>query len=306
MTDRIAAAADPHSVVGLDGSESSMPAMRWAIAHADLFGPPEPMLVWHYPAAMWSSPLAGPDTLSVETMQSAAEKALAAALDELDPADHLPPVVRHGDPATQLVEQATDAGLLVVGTRGLGAVRGRLLGSVGCYCADHAPVPVVIVPAAREGAPHGPGRRVVVGVDGSDNADAALRWALMHSRDDDEIIAVGAWETVASLGTRDTGEEVELLEKLAVETVDEVAHRVTGELGIAGSRVERRHERGDPRSVLRRLAYEADLVVVGARGRSGLPHLFLGSTASTLAHRPISPLAIVPAGDRSPDADPES
>ena len=50
------------SVVGLDGSAASMPAMRWALAHADLFGPPQPVMVWHYPAAMWSTTFAGPAT----------------------------------------------------------------------------------------------------------------------------------------------------------------------------------------------------------------------------------------------------
>ena len=64
-------------------------------------------------------------------------------------------------------------------------------------------------------------------------------------------------------------------------------------------------ERGDPRAILRKLAYGADLVVVGARGRSGLPHLFLGSTASSLAHRPVCPTAIVPAGPREPESESE-
>ena len=99
----------------------------------------------------------------------------------------------------------------------------------------------------------------VVGIDGSEESVAALRWAVEHSRPDDVIVAVGAWETMASLGTRDTDDEAELLEKLTIETVDETAHRITGELGRSGGTVERRHERGDPRAVLRRLAYEADL-----------------------------------------------
>ena len=39
---------------------------------------------------------------------------------------------------------------------------------------------------------------------------------------------------------------------------------------------------------------EADLVVVGARGRTGLAHLVLGSTASSLVHRPSCPIVVVP------------
>lgn len=290
-------------IVGLDGSEASMPAMRWAVAHADLFGPPQPVLVWHYPAAMWSTIFVGPDTLSTETMQRAAEQTIATALEEFEPDDYLPPHVREGDPASQLVGAAANAALLVVGSRGLGAVRGRILGSVGCYCADHAAVPVVIVPDRRE-APTpaaGEARRLVVGVDGSENGDAALRWAVANSRPEDEIGAVSAWLPSAGLGYESVDLEVELLEKAAEETVEETAHRICDELDVPGTRVTRMHERGDPRAVLRRLAYGADLVVVGARGRSGLPHLFLGSTASSLAHRPVCPTAVVPAGARDPE-----
>jgi nucleotide-binding universal stress UspA family protein len=49
-----------------------------------------------------------------------------------------------------LLEEAADADLLVVGSRGLGGFRGLLLGSVSQQCAHHAPCPLVIVPHHRE------------------------------------------------------------------------------------------------------------------------------------------------------------
>jgi nucleotide-binding universal stress UspA family protein len=59
-------------------------------------------------------------------------------------------VVREGAPARVLLEAASDADLLVIGSRGLGGFRGLLLGSVGQQCTHHAPCPVVIVPHERE------------------------------------------------------------------------------------------------------------------------------------------------------------
>ena len=285
----------PFAVVGFDGSEGSLPAMRWAVAHADLFGPPRPVMVWRYPAALWGTTFAGGETIGVDVMQEGAEAALAEALAEFGDIETAEPVVVQGDPAVRLVKEAGGAGLLVVGSRGYGALRSRLLGSVGVYCVDHSTVPVVIVPhgAGRDEGFDGP-RRVVVGIDGSDNADAALRWALGHVRADDEVVAVAAWHPTATLGYESIDAEAELLEQAATEAVDEAVHRIAGELGVDAGRVRREHERGDPRTVLRRRADDADLLVVGARGRTGVSHLLVGSTASSLAHRPICPVAVVP------------
>ena len=79
--------------------------------------------------------------------------ALERALEEADgraAGVEVETVVREGAPAGVLLEEAQDAELLVVGSRGLGGFRGLLLGSVGQQCAHHAPCPVVIVPHARD------------------------------------------------------------------------------------------------------------------------------------------------------------
>jgi len=59
-------------------------------------------------------------------------------------------VVREGAPAGVLLDEAQDAELLVVGSRGLGGFRGLLLGSVSQQCTHHAPCPVVIVRYVRD------------------------------------------------------------------------------------------------------------------------------------------------------------
>lgn len=57
--------------------------------------------------------------------------------------------VIHGSPAATLIDEARNADLLVVGTRGLGGFKGLLLGSVSHHLANHAPCPLVIVPVPK-------------------------------------------------------------------------------------------------------------------------------------------------------------
>ena len=51
---------------------------------------------------------------------------------------------------------------------------------------------------------------------------------------------------------------------------------------------------GDARAVLQQLGPDADLVVVGRRGHGRLAHALLGSVTTSLLHRPVAPLVVVP------------
>lgn len=124
-------------------------------------------------------------------------------------------------------------------------------------------------------------RIVVVGVDGSANAAAALRWAAALARGvDAELVAVHG---------------VGLLE--AAER-DEVARRFETEWchGLEGQRARRLLRDGPPAIALFAAANEvgADLIVVGRRGGSGVTSLLLGSTSAQLAHEATVPVVIVP------------
>lgn len=132
-------------VVGVDGSEHSLAALRWACEEARLRGDTLDIV------SAWSIPTAGFDGASaevVEALEGAAEEAIRAANAELS---KVAPEVKaeagavHGHPARMLVERAAGADMLVVGSRGLGGFRSLLLGSVSNECSVHAPVPVVIV-----------------------------------------------------------------------------------------------------------------------------------------------------------------
>jgi len=138
-------------VVGVDGSESAQAALRFAIEEARLRGASvRAVAVWHLAAAAYGG---GFDPGLVADLGPRTEQVLENALERA--ADHaagvdVEPVVREGPPARVLLDEAGEAAMLVLGSRGLGGFRGLLLGSVGQQCAHHAPCPVVIVPHARD------------------------------------------------------------------------------------------------------------------------------------------------------------
>ncbi len=140
-------------VVGVDGSEGSREALRWAAQEALLRD--ARVVAIH----AWSLPfVAGPmgaiiPTLPREDLEAAARDVLEDAVCEAFGGEAaMPPIEKLvvEEPAGKaLVEAAQDADLLVAGSRGHGGFTGLLLGSVSQYCAHRAPCPVVIIPSGH-------------------------------------------------------------------------------------------------------------------------------------------------------------
>lgn len=138
-------------VVGVDGSEASIEALRFAIQEARAHGcEVKAVKAWSVPplayGAGWSVPAPLGDYATIA--QAELDKSLADT-DHVASGVVVTPIVREGQAANVLCEQASGADLLVVGSRGLGGFRGLLLGSVSQQCANHAPCPVVIIPHDR-------------------------------------------------------------------------------------------------------------------------------------------------------------
>ena len=140
-------------VVGVDGSEASHEALRWAVAEAKLRQSElEVVHVWHYPATLMGS-MGYVSPVDIEEVDAAAQAELDEVLATVDLSGLATPVVRTllmGVPAHELIGAAKGADLLVLGNRGRGGFAGLLLGSVSQQVAHHAPCPLVIVslPAA--------------------------------------------------------------------------------------------------------------------------------------------------------------
>ncbi len=139
-------------VVGVDGSEESKAALRWAVEAAALRqAAVHAVYAWVPPLVPGSLGWVAAPSIAVEEAGESAVQLLDAAVDEAA-ADAPVEVTRaavRGGAAKVLIEAARDAELLVVGSRGHGGFVGLLLGSVSQQCAHHATCPVVIVPHER-------------------------------------------------------------------------------------------------------------------------------------------------------------
>ncbi len=139
-------------VVGVDGSESSKEALRYAARQAGLTGAGvEAVIAWQYPAFYgWAPPY--PDDFDLAQI---AERALTETIDQVlgpDLPARLRTRVLEGHAAQVLVEVSAGADLLVVGSRGYGPLADMLLGSVSTYCVHHAHCPVTVVRPADHAA----------------------------------------------------------------------------------------------------------------------------------------------------------
>jgi nucleotide-binding universal stress UspA family protein len=129
-------------VVGVDGSEGSHDALRWAVGQAELDGSViRAVATWRWPNYITRVP-PGVD-LQADTTRTLHEmvEPLRADHPDLDISVH----VVQGPAGPSLLTQSEGATLLVVGARGRAAFPGMLLGSVAEYCVRNGPCPVVVV-----------------------------------------------------------------------------------------------------------------------------------------------------------------
>jgi len=134
----------PRIVVGIDGFEPSMAALRWAIHQARLTGALlEAVTAWHIPVGTGWLPAADTPDYQEDAFDVLAEA--IAQMYVIDPDVQICPRVVKGQAGQVLVDAAEGADLLVVGCRGHGGLAGAVLGSVSQFCAHHAPCPVVIM-----------------------------------------------------------------------------------------------------------------------------------------------------------------
>jgi nucleotide-binding universal stress UspA family protein len=281
----------PGIVVGVDGSEASLRAVDWAAAEAArrgvgltvfvaVYGPPEE-------AVLWTGPHMTPQ-LADQVMRRAAERARDAAAG-------VPVDVRTviATPTRGLIDQAAEADLLVVGSRGLGAFTGLLVGSVSEQVAEHATCPVVVV----RGESSNPNLPVLVGVDGSAANRPALEFAFAAA--DERHVGLVALATVPPLWiTPPVGyaitppvphpadqlrEAGQLLEQAVRPLAEKYPHVP----------VEQRPILGPAAHALIQASGYSSLLVVGSRGHGGLAGLLLGSVSRHVLRHAECPVAVV-------------
>lgn len=283
-------------VVGIDGSAASRAALDWAIQHARTRTDTDLALVHAWFATGTSGMLHIDD---LDARRAAGQRILrdaerrARSSGETAVTVHL----EHGAAATAIIDHARDADLIVVGSRSRGALGGLLLGSVSQAVVTRAAAPVAVInrTGAAEGGP------IVVGVDDSTEARAALRWAAEHARRHAAPLKVvhafqphhlagllgiaklqpdNAWRTEAARALAElVRAELGQLDGIALETVATQAGPAAGLLGAAAG---------------------ASLVVLGTRGRGGAASVLLGSVSAEVLKKSRSPVVVIPPAHATP------
>lgn len=277
--------------VGLDGSDESLAAARWAATQAVLRE--VPLRLVH--VAEWPNtpevPLAHARTLDERTQRLMRDEAERARKSHPD----LEVVTEHvrGRAAEELTTAANDADLTVLGSRGLGGVRGFLVGSVSLAVVGAARQPVVLVRAKDDQA--GPERGIVVGVDIRHPCEALLAFSFSEAaRKGAPLRFLHTWTLPASYGyaaIMDPG------------IGEELGNHILGGLDdllgpwrkrYAGVEVEAKPVVGSPAYQLVEASQTAQLVIVGRRSRNVPLGPHLGHVAHAVIHHSPAPVAVVP------------
>jgi nucleotide-binding universal stress UspA family protein len=288
----------PRFVAGVDDSDGSRRALRWAIdaaraAHGDL----DVVHAWDLPVTVVPLPSSPAYARHVDVVGRAAaaivDTEVAAAIGGRPDAVRIAKIVVRGSPAGALIETAKGADLLVVGSRGHGGFVGLLLGSVSSQCVHHAPCPVAVIRGDIEPASSD---RVVVGADGSDCSYAALVWALeWASRRGSALTVLAAWSWLDQHGTFDLGYGVADVRTTIEALVAKARVGVDG--GGRNVDVMIQAVNDHPAPALIDASKQAALLVVGSRGLGGFQQLSLGSVSGHCIHHAHCPVVVV-RGDR--------
>lgn len=264
---RVQAMSMPNGAIllGYGGSEHSKIALAWADETACRLSRPLHVLVSALDVVdvpdVPKEHQAGHVTDELERLLESAKAPSASMTSVLSP------------PGEALVRESPEAHLTVLGARTQGPLKSMVTGSVSQHVTRHASGPVVVV---REPRTSHTGR-IVVGIDGSEHSLKALEFALRHAGETEaEVLVLHAH--------RQEGDPTDA----KVEGVIDRAVR-----GREGVRVEAEHVVGAPAEKLTDASRDADLVVIGTRGRSAIRTLLVGSVTQSVLQDSQCPVAVV-------------
>lgn len=296
--------------VGVDGSESSTRAVRWAADQAALEH--RPLLIVHAVSPVGASlqepvrPDARAGARSAPESRSGAEAMLACAHDVARgraPGLEIHQLLKVADPRDLLHELSVPSAALVLGSHGRGPIRSRVLGSVSVAVVRHARCPVVVVrPTDPERLRDG----VLVGLDASEDSRTVLDFAYrqaslrclpltvlhshMHTRWGHAAVTADQEATHSGLVVGLETEEERLL-------VSEAMSGMTEKYPDVAMRLEFAH--GLPGECLLQASDQMDLVVVGSPVGGPPSEVLFGSIASFVVEHATCPVAVVPVGERT-------
>lgn len=267
-------------LVGYDGSPGSAEALGWAAKEARLRG--SVLTICHAWAPGYPAPAADATALARRSGEQALARGLQYARTIAGPVE-LRPLLAEGAAAGALCEHSGDADMVVVGARGQGGLPGLLLGSVSSQVAAYGCGRIVVVRGKWRPVPGRAPGPVVAGTDGSAASAGAVAFAVEEAALRDAVLlAVCALaDAPGVLGThgqikRDFEDLISRSEKEHPEVT--VRRDITD---------------GPARTALLRAAADAQILIVGVRGRVGIRGMTLGSVTHALLHHAPCPVGVV-------------
>lgn len=294
-----------HIAAGIDGSETALGAARWAAALAGKLA--LPLRLVHSSSVRGLVPdVAYSDAEIAEMQRSYQTGLLTAAAESLrrwSPEVEPELVALDAAPAEGLAAASENAAVIVLGATGAGAVERWILGSTALRVAGSARCPVAVWRGDADTAGLDE-RPIVVGIDGSPESAAATRLAFEWARRlSVSVTAVRVWNESSAVGAT-VPDAVHLLGSAAlVLDWDAIARAEAAKLTelIAPYRAEfpdvavrLRSRRGSAGRELLHTLDEAQLAIVGSRGRGRFRGALLGSTSQNLLHGADRPIVVYP------------
>ncbi|MFM9034478.1 MAG: universal stress protein [Mycobacterium sp.] len=280
-------------VVGADGSEHGIAAVRWAAHTAAAYGLPLTVLYARPDAA--AEPTLVPEPTGVLGAAVALARTAAPGLE-------IRALQMPDAPVQSLLAAGENADLLVIGSRGIEGFRGLLLGSTTMHVAPYAQCPVVVVHSGleggvpfedAEGCPGNPGQ-VVLGYDGSPASNRAAAFAFRHA----EALGCGVVAVSVEAG-RGEPETEQIDPENATPGSDTSAFHspvIVTASSFPDVPVKFVAGTGRPAEVLLSEADGAELLVVGSRGSGGFAGLIMGSVSQKVLAHASSPVAVLHPG----------
>ena len=284
--------------VGVDDSDESLTALRWAVREAEL--EQRPLCIVHATdqrLTVYSGVGATFPGLDLgDALDKAAQEVLHRARHlAREQAPHLPVTMVWStmDPRESLAEAGRTAAMLVVSARGRGTMKHLLLGSVSHWVSQHAPCPVVVVRGDLDARGEDPDHRwVVVGTDGSPSCEAAVEFAftqatLRHAR----LTVVRCLPVEVGGLHRPHEGPVEGPSPERRDLEDHVVRLATHHPTV---RYEVDVRRGSAAGHLTRVSEGAGLIVLGSKPRHGPGPWGFGGTRRAVVEHAVSSVAVVP------------
>ena len=286
-------------IVAYDGSKAARAAAAYGAQEATRRGVGLTMIYAHQPTPMWGPATPILDDYSwerdwIHQILRDGRKEVALAYPELE----IDAKIMSGSPAGAIIDASATANLVVTGTQSTAGIIGHLAGSVAAQIAAHAHTPVIVVRETDSVRPHSSPSpaRIVVGLDGSDESQRALAFAVDEAVERDASIeAVYGWcvPDVHDIepfinSTYVLEDEKAKADRLVSEAVSGWSDRYP-DLAITHRIV----YTFDAVDALLQASTEADLIVVGSRGHGGFLGLRLGSTVDGMIRLSSVPVAVV-------------